>query len=385
MLTIKKIINYKLWISSTIAIVVSLVIIPIFLLFIDTTDTPKFDNAYYQKNDIRVPDGIFIKNADPVFYDFLEDVKKTNGILVLGTSETGNWLSGKNYYSLLNIDKDIDRATYSIAGAGRQANMYFPLIFNKPEAFENLEVIYYINPTYWRTDLCEFNNEYFERYVNFDLVQKTKNIAKEHNIYNDFLKLSPSYFITAFTNKLVVDYKSLFVERLNPIVIKDYVQKNKYSIIDKQKPSSENKIGIESFYTKDELENERNKINLEYNVTDDFLSHNEPFPKINTNSTYQYDLINAFIYMCIEYNIKCVFYLGPYNEVYCNKMNPELKNDYEQTIQNIKQLLINNDVEYIDGTSLSNIPGTFIDIQHISEYGAYLTALQIKDYYEKKD
>jgi hypothetical protein len=39
----------------------------------------------------------------------------------------------------------------------------------------------------------------------------------------------------------------------------------------------------------------------------------------------------------------------------------------------------------IDGTWQGNVPGTFIDVQHISEYGAYLTAQQIKAYYEKVD
>lgn len=35
-------------------------------------------------------------------------------------------------------------------------------------------------------------------------------------------------------------------------------------------------------------------------------------------------------------------------------------------------------MNYIDGSEISTIPGTFLDVQHISTYGAYLTALQIK-------
>ncbi|PLX06361.1 MAG: hypothetical protein C0596_17990 [Marinilabiliales bacterium] len=64
-------------------------------------------------------------------------------------------------------------------------------------------------------------------------------------------------------------------------------------------------------------------------------------------------------------------------------MNPELIEDYWNTLEKIKQLLQESDVEFIDGTELSVKPGTFIDKQHISEYGAYFTALQIKEYYEK--
>jgi hypothetical protein len=385
MLTVKKIIKNKLWVSSTVAIVVALIIIPIGLLFVNTEDVQKFDNEYYKISRIKTPKGIYIKSADPVFYDFINDVKKTNGIILLGTSETSNWLAGKNYYTLLSKDKDFDKTVYPLAGAGRLANMYFPLILNNSEAFDGLEMIYYINPTYWRTDLCNFNDEYFERYVDFSIVQKIKHLEKEKGVYNDFLRLSLPNYISAFSNKLVEDYKGLFVNKLTRILGTNEIDDKEVIVVEKQKASSKDKIDIGNYYTPEELEAERNKINFEYNATDKYLTKNVKSPEIDNSSTYQYDLLKAFILLCKDYNINCTFYLGPYNEIYCMAKNPEFIDEHRQTIKNIRQLLIENEVDFIDGTSLSNVQGTFMDIQHISEYGAYLTALQIKEYYEKKD
>jgi len=382
MLTIKKIMKYKLWVSSTIAIVVSLIIIPIILLFIDIPEIKQYKNEYYKTSRIRTPEGIYIKNGDPVFYDYINDVKKTGGIILLGTSETSSWMDGKNYYTLLSHDKDFNKTVFPIAGAGRLANMYFPLILNNPAPFDRLEVIYYINPTYWRKDLCGFNNVYFDRYVGFTLVQNTKDLARERGIYNDYLRLSIPQILSGLSNELGTSYKDLFVVKLNKLFKKEDTV---YINVKKQKCTSMEKYYIEDYYTPEELESERRKINLEYNVTDKYLSENVSFPEIESNSSYQYDLLTAFILLCKEYNIDCKFYLGSYNEIYCRKMNPELLDEYQTTMENIKQLLISQKVDFIDGSSLSNIPGTFIDIQHISEYGAYLTALQIKEYYEKNN
>ncbi len=382
MLTIKKIIKYKLWVSSTIAIVVALIIIPIILFIVDIQDPNRYKNEYYRTSRIRIPEGMYIKNADPVFYDFLNDVKKTNGIIVLGTSETAAWMSGKNYHTLLSYDIDLDRTFFSLAGAGRLANVYFPLILNNPMAFNDLEVIYYINPTYWRTDLCKFNEIYFDRYVDYTVVQNTKEIANKKGLYKNFMKLTPSQISTGYTDALISSYKEMFSTKLNLLLKKEDTV---YTKVEKEKCTSLERIKIEDYYTPTELQEEKNKINLEYNATENYLSDKTPFPTIDTTSSYQYDLLNAFIILCKEYNINCKFYIGPFNEVYCRKMNPELLGDYQNVIKNIKQILISHNVEYIDGTFISNIPGTFSDIQHISEYGAYLTALKIKEYYEKND
>ncbi|PLX06360.1 MAG: hypothetical protein C0596_17985 [Marinilabiliales bacterium] len=313
MLTVKKIIKYKLWISSVIAIIVGLILLPIALLFVNIQEENPYDNEYYKSSTIKVPKGIYIKEANKVFYDFLVDIKNTDGVLVLGTSETSNWFSGKNYYSLLNKDISINRGFYTIAGAGRNANMYFPLILNNPEAFKGLEIIYYINPTYWREDLSKFDNQYFQRYVDFNIVLNTKALAKEKDIYRNFMILSPEYYIGALSEKIITDYRDLFRENLNYLISGSENKNAEQTIVIKQKHSSKNKIKIEDYYTDEDLLKEQNKINLKYNVTDKYLANNEEFPEIDKESTYHYDLLLAFIGLCKEYDIKCVFYLGPFN------------------------------------------------------------------------
>lgn len=385
MLTVKKIIKYKLWIASTTAILIALVVIPALLCFIDVPQASHLNHEYYKSDKITVPKGIDFKNADSVVYDFLMDVKRTDGIIILGTSETANWMSGKNYYSLLNQDSVLNRDFYAISGAGRCANMYIPLILKFPKAFEGLDMIFYINPTYWRKDLNKFDNEYFERYVDFNLVLEIKSEAKKRDIYDPFIKLSPIFYANAYSNKLVGDYRRLFQENLNHFLNPNQKPDKDLKIASKTRNNSSQKINIDNYYTPQELENERNKINLEYNVSDLYLADNDPFPRVDTRVTYQDDLLQAFISLCQEFKINCVFYLGPYNEIYCTKMNPEHIPDYRQTVQNIKSILEKNNAKYIDGTSISTITGTFSDKQHISEYGAYLTALQIKEYYEKNN
>ena len=87
--------------------------------------------------------------------------------------------------------------------------------------------------------------------------------------------------------------------------------------------------------------------------------------------------------MCDKYKINITYFLGPYNAVYCKKHNPEYIEQHEEVIRDIKLYLKKQDVNYIDGTDLSYIPGTFIDKQHHSEYAAWIIAERISKYYEE--
>jgi hypothetical protein len=174
MLTIKKIVNNRIWISAILALVISLVIIPLTIILINPTP-------------LSMPKGIRIKSGSRLFYNFLEEIKQRDDILVLGTSETGNSLNGNNYYSLLNRDKEFNQSVHVLGGAGRSANIYFPLILDNPKAFKDLNIIYYINPTYWREGLNQFSIAYLNRYIESSLVYHVKDIAKKEEVYDDFM------------------------------------------------------------------------------------------------------------------------------------------------------------------------------------------------------
>lgn len=91
----------------------------------------------------------------------------------------------------------------------------------------------------------------------------------------------------------------------------------------------------------------------------------------------------SFIRLLKTNEIDCTFYVGPYNATFCKHKDSTLIPTYEETISRIKKFLVKEEMEFIDGTDISYKTGTFIDVQHISQYGAYLTALQIKAHYEK--
>ena len=357
----KKIIKSKLWLPALITIAI-VIIIPFIL------------NLVHIPN--KIPEGKYIKLGNHIFYDFIENVKKEKGILILGTSETGNTMSGNNYWGLLDKDIDLNRSFYALGGAGRSANVYFPLILNNPEAFRDLEVIYYINPTYWRVTLNYFDTEYFSRYVDSKLVIAVKSKAIKAKLYQQFMSKHKTFGlpINNSAHRFIDNFKSYYYHDLN-------------SWLSDKNISSTDKIDINQMYDSVGFIALKSEINLDKNVTFDYLSKyaENTFPIIDTSVHYQYDLLKAFIKLTKTYNINCTFYLGPFNEIYCKQKNPEFIDDHHLVVENIKQILVDQEVNFIDGSHLSRVAGTFWDVQHISEYGAYLTALQIKAYYEKNN
>lgn len=362
MLTVKNIIKNKIFLPSVfLALILSLVVIPLII-------------ASLTPISLSLPKGIHIKSGSHLFYNFLENIKQTNDILVLGTSETGNSLNGNNYFSLLNRDTEFNKSVYALGGAGRSANVYFPLILDNPAAFKNLNIIYYINPTYWRNGLNKFNETYANRYIESSLVNYVKEAAKTEDVFDNFMNPGENYnsHVSFLFSRAIDRFKSLYYHDLNLVLSEKEIIPIK-------------KVNLKTIYDSTKITNLKQQIDLEFNVTNEFLRKNSDFPSINTESTYQYDLLFSFIQLCKKNEINCTFYLGPYNEIYCQKKNPELKNEHLIVINSIRDLLINSQVDFIDGSSISSIPGTFMDIQHISEYGAYLTAIQIKEHYEKKN
>ena len=95
-----------------------------------------FSNQVYNLN------GINLKyNDESEVSDFLLSIKKNNGFLVLGTSETGS-IHGGNYYDFLNNDPDIKGKKFSVlAGAGRTCGLYIPLFLQHSDELDSLQLI----------------------------------------------------------------------------------------------------------------------------------------------------------------------------------------------------------------------------------------------------
>lgn len=361
MLTVSKIIKNKLWVASALSLVISLIVVPIVMVVMT--------NARFEAGAKLTIKDAHVKEGNRVFYNFLKDVKKTNGVMILGTSETGNSLDGNNYWSFLQKNRTAGKMYYDFGGAGRTCNMYFPLILKNADAFKGLEIIYYINPTYWRKGLNAFNEAYYNRYVGKDLNRSIQ--EKDRAVVKDYLG-SVNGEVQPKIVQYVDDYRSLFYHDLKEWITSS--SKKELNVV-------EDAFEFNDVYRQKMYDLVLEKVDTNYNVLHKFLETNTLFPMIDP-SDYQYDQLQAFIDLNKTYGVKCVYYLGPFNEIYCNKMNPENYEEHAEVVKRIQAMLSDNAVNYIDGTYQGSIPGTFLDVQHISEYGAYLTALDIKKYYE---
>lgn len=357
MIEVKTIIRSGIWIA---------VFVSILLLLLTGISSV----SILRPQQLEIPNGTYVKEGSRVFYRFLKDVKQENGIVVLGTSETGADMNGNNYWGLLDKDKDLPQRFYSFGGAGRNLYMYFPLILDNPKAFEGLELLIYVNPTYWRKGLNTFKDAYYNRYLGQELIAMTSEKAKNEKLFASFYMLNEVEELPfkLKLSRVVEDFKSFYSYDLQT-----FLNQN----------SSFKKEDLSEYYSSSSLDGLKSQIDSNYNASFEFVKKHAPFPEIDSVSTFQYDVLQAFIDLSKKYNIKCTYYLGPVNEVYCQKMNPQFLPKHQEVVVQLKKVFETNRVNYIDGTYQATLPGTFSDVQHISEYGAALTALDIKRHYEK--
>jgi hypothetical protein len=324
--------------------------------------------------------GTYVKNNNRVLDRFLSGIREENGVLVLGTSETAYKFDSCNYWGFLNADKSTDLKFSVLSGAGRTSSVYFPLLLKDPKKFQNLNILYYVNPTYWREYLSEFDTHYYENYAGKELVLGIIKEAKKRGLYRQFIK--PAVYDSIGIDSISInEFKDLsfqIVDNFRSYFYYDLVR----LIQDNAKIRGKDKL-LDTLTGKMYEEFVRD-IDLQTNVTTEYLQRNADFPSIDKNTRFRYDELYAFINLCKNNDIRITFYLGPYNTVYAQHKNPELINDYQEVVREIREIIIGAELPLIDGSDISNIPGTFIDVQHISKYGAWLTAQKIKKYYEKK-
>ena len=117
--------------------IVALVAVAFWMLASLCIPTFKYSSLDKQLYTIRHQE---LRDNNTLYTDlFLQSIKDNNGYLVLGTSESGS-VSGGNYFDFLNADTTLDVRFSVVAGAGRTACTYFPLICGN-ENIENLKVV----------------------------------------------------------------------------------------------------------------------------------------------------------------------------------------------------------------------------------------------------
>jgi hypothetical protein len=126
-------------------------------------------------------------------------------------------------------------------------------------------------------------------------------------------------------------------------------------------------------------------IDTVWNVLKTF-QHQAWYQPMNETDTYRDMELTSFIQLCKKLGIKATFVIGPYNERFIQQYNPESLAGHQRVVKKIKQLLIDQNVNYIDATELSPVAGAFVDHQHYSSYGAYrIYQLMKQKLYEEKN
>lgn len=310
------------------------------------------------------------------FHAYLDQISQNNGVLVLGTSETGN-MGGLNYFDLLNADPDIDRKFSRLGGAGRFFEIYMPLIEASPEAWEGVEIMAFVNPTYWRIGLNSFQPQYFNRYVDKRLAFEHRDALKETGAWDDvysnyFSASNPTQLYASGLERKVEGLRDLFAVQLRSL----YKEPEDPFMPFEKIPPLPDSATLLSYI---------DLIDTTYNVSHAYREHRDRmwYPKCNVDSDFRNHVLSSFIETCQQHNIKLTMVLGSYNGVMAAACRPpEDVEEYDQLLADLRVLIQDTGVDFVDVSETSYVRGSYRDYQHHSKYGAYLKYLILKEHYE---
>ena len=317
-----------------------------------------------------------LRDNNPLYTDLLlQCIKKNNGYLILGTSETNKRTKG-NYDDFLNADTMIHCHFSVIAGAGRTPCTYFPMIQSN-ENIKGLKMIFFLNPSYGCGKLASSNADYFDRYVSYSAYQKA-NKPKNQEV-DKILTINKGQI--PIMDK-VGDYLGLRIDKQR----RKYYQDLRF-LLDHSKFYK----GLEwldsakiSRMPKSCSRPDSSHYNYALNVAASFDVHSYtlwPHPE----DPYRTDELRTMIRLCKARGVDVVFVAGPYNHIAYAKVHPSELAKIQQVSDNMLRVLNEEGAEYIDCTDLSAVPGVFDDWQHHTSYGAFLIYQKIKAYVVEKE
>lgn len=305
----------------------------------------------------------------------LTSVKRNGGWLVLGTSESNARPKG-NYYDFLNTDTSLRCGFSVIAGAGRTACTYFPLIQSNRHV-RGLKVIFFLNPSYGCGKLAYSNVDYFPRYVSSTVYRESNRPVNQD--VDHILKVNqPTVawgdklgdWLACHTDRLCRKYSQDLVFALNPGKFGETLTWLDSARVSKLPQSCGRPDSI--------------RYNYGLNVGASFDVHSYtlwPHPE----SSYRTDELRTMIRLCKERGVDIVFVAGPYNAIAYRKVHPQELPKIQRVSADMLKVLDEEGANYIDCTDLSSAPGVFADWQHHTSYGAYLIYQKIKDYVLEKE
>lgn len=320
-------------------------------------------------------------NNDSYFHHYLSNIKKNKGVLILGTSESGEF-GGLNYHEHLNSDPSIQKKFSTFYGAGRFCEMYFPLIVENPEYWKDQEILVFINPTYWREGLNNSSEEYQTRYLNEHVVYSSKEELDKLNLFKPIF--GDVYKSSDLPNTKKVNY--FLDENLH----KPYYENLRSFFIKKDSDFTPFKINLnqQKMMTPDFIDSLKSLVDPKYNTLPSYLKNGISSGlmfKIDTSSQFRYNALRGMFAICQKYDINATYIIGPYNAILAKEVaSEEIVNEYEALITNLQSFFKKHNQKVIDLTELSYVKHSFKDAQHHSEYGGYLIYQIIKKHYENK-
>jgi len=317
-----------------------------------------------------------LRDNNPLYTDLLlQSVRRNNGWLVLGTSESNARPKG-NYYDFLNADTSLRCGFSVIAGAGRTSCTYFPLIQSNANV-KGLKILFFLNPSYGCGKLAYSNVDYFPRYVSsaiFREVNHPVNQDVDNIIEANQPKMSWGIrvreWLACHTDRFRRKYAQDFVFTLNPAKFSETL-----TWLDSARVSR-----LPSSCARPDS----SRYNYELNVGASFDVHSYtlwPHPE----SSYRTDELRTMIRLCKERGVDIVFVAGPYNEIAYRKIHPQELPKIQQVSADMLKVLDEEGAEYVDCTDLSSEPGVFADWQHHTSYGAYRIYQKIRAYVLEKE
>lgn len=355
--------------SSNGAFILGVVLI---LLFIGEFIIPTVD-VKSVPDQIATLNGYNLKYGDsPEVELFIRSIKENNGVLCLGTSESTE-LGGLNYYHYLNNDPDLLNTRFSIlAGAGRTCGKYIPLLMARRNLFDSLQIIYMINPVYWRNDLSKPSKEYWYRYSGYSLGNNLQLNNKDKELFSpvteyyeklNFFEKSIQVMESTLRKKRRKYFHDLYYwinpDRLN----------NQFDLIPNKKKDLSREINF--------INSDFSDLDTNWNILKAFKNHHW-FDPISASEKYRYKELMAFVLLCKELKINATYIICPFNERFIKNYSPQSLKGYINTTNQIKLILENEQCSYVDATDISGLAGTFNDHQHYSSYGAFLIYKKLK-------
>ncbi len=326
--------------------------------------------------------GNYLKYDDKeIVTDYFNSIKSNNGYLCLGTSETTSIKGGGNYYNFLNDDPDLNVKFSVLAGAGRTCAKYIPIFLNHKEDVKHLKVFYYINPVYWRDDLINPSKTYWKRYSNYGVIKNVHISDAEKERYFKEVNYSMNNFNSGEKTTFLLDY---WLRKFRTSYFQDlcfwgnsdsYIRSNSFV------KEIKNDLSIYKSFGKVDYE-------LIDTVSNETRGHSiaETFKPTTQEINYRYDELISFINLCKDLEVDVTYILGPYNGRLIQNHYPEALEGYELTMTNVRKILTESNVSYIDASDNSMKAGTLSDPMHNSSYGAYLIYKKMKNYvYEREN